>query len=147
MPKNKLLLSQLVIAAAGLIDSLYLSWLKYFGTPENCIEGLGDCWSVNTSRYSEVYGIPVAVLGTLAYLAIIVVLFWGSRQQKWQSFSSYFVFGMALSGTMYSAYLTYVEFFVIRAVCPFCVVSAIAMLLLLVLSIVHLLRIANEPNP
>ena len=59
----------------GLIDALYLTWEKISGNSALCIQGLGDCYSVNNSIYSEFFGIPVAVLVAGAYLLILAVLF------------------------------------------------------------------------
>lgn len=147
MEISKIPVGMWVLSAIGLVDSLYLTWLKFFGTPANCIQGIGDCWSVNTSRYSEVYGIPVALLGILAYLTIIAALIIYNTFKQFREITNYIVFGLTLSGTMYSIYLTYLELFVIRAICPFCLLSAFTMLLLFILSVVQLLRSVGNPNP
>jgi len=53
--------------------------MKITNNPRMCIQGLGDCFTVNTSKYSEIAGIPVAVLGAAAYLFIFLILLNESR--------------------------------------------------------------------
>jgi uncharacterized membrane protein len=130
----------------GLIDSLYLIWEKISGNPALCIQGLGDCYSVNNSIYSEFLGIPVAVLGAGAYLLILIVLFLEPKNSFFESNSTLIVFAITLSGTLFSAYLTYIEVAVLRKICPFCVVSAVTMLVLLVFSVLRLIKYQADNN-
>lgn len=125
------------LAAVGLIDSVYLTWLKLADATAACA-GIGDCDTVNNSRFASVGGIPIAILGALSYGAILALLFVDRLRPEWRLPSRVAMFGLTLAGTLYSAYLTYVELAVLRAVCPFCVVSAVAMTLLLVISILRL---------
>ncbi len=103
-----------------------------------CIAGLGDCFTVQTSRYAAMFGIPVAVFGAGAYLVIIALLLMESRKGFWEDNAGLGVFGVTLLGVLFSGYLTYLEIAVIHAICPFCVLSAVAMLILFVVSIVRL---------
>ena len=135
--------ASIVLAGLGLVDALYLSWIKLTGTTASCA-GIGDCESVNNSRYAVVAGIPITLLGSAAYLAILVLLFLDGSRADWRDQLRLGVFGIALVGTLYSAYLTYVELAVLKAVCPFCVVSAVAMTILLLLSIVRLREAGAE---
>jgi len=88
---------------------------------------------VNTSPYSTVAGIPVALLGMGAYVAIGALAFLSTREAcpergrrgTLASQAHLAVFGLSLVGVLYSAYLTYLEVFVIRAICPWCVASAL----------------------
>ncbi|MFN8481734.1 MAG: vitamin K epoxide reductase family protein [Anaerolineae bacterium] len=129
-----------VLAGLGALDSLYLTWVKLAHTQAICA-GLGDCERVQTSPYSELFGIPVAILGLGAYLVILVFLLWGNRLPPALGvYSPLIVFGVALIGVLFSAYLTYVELFIIEAVCPYCVVSAVLITLIFVLSIWNLVR-------
>ncbi|MBE3086010.1 MAG: vitamin K epoxide reductase family protein [Bacteroidetes bacterium] len=130
----------------GLIDAFYLTWEKISGNPALCIQGLGDCYSVNNSTYSEFFGIPVAVLGAGVYLLILAVLFLEQKNSFFKSNSTFFVFGITLVGTLFSAYLTYIEIAVIKKICPFCVISAITMLVLLVFSVVRLIKYQADNN-
>ena len=134
----------LIIAAIGLVDSLYLIWIKIANDKAYCLQGVGDCWTVNTSKYSEVFGIPIAVFGVLGFLLILLVFLLENRIPFLRSNAIMILFGMTLTGILYSAYLTYLELFVIRAICPFCVVSAVCMTFLFVLSIVRLVKSQAE---
>ena len=64
----------ITIAFLGILDAIYLTVIKFTGNKALCIEGVGDCWTVNNSRYSEWNGIPLSLLGILAYLSIILIL-------------------------------------------------------------------------
>jgi uncharacterized membrane protein len=126
-----------ILAAVGLLDSLYLAWIKLSNNTAACA-GIGDCDAVNSSRYAEVAGIPIALIGVLGYLVILVAL---AAELRWPQAAwtlRLAVFGMALAGALYSAYLTYIELAVIYAVCPFCVVSAVCMVGILILSVLRL---------
>ncbi len=129
----------------GIADSIYLTVLKVSNNKSLCIQGVGDCWSVNTSRYSEIAGIPIAVLGLLAYLFIFLILVLEDHLAVLKVYSPYGLFGITLIGVIYSGYLTYLEIAVIKAICPFCVVSAIAMLILFIYALRGLITpTANE---
>jgi uncharacterized membrane protein len=130
----------LIIAAIGLIDSLYLIWIKIANSPAYCLQGVGDCFTVNTSKYSVIFGIPIAVFGVLGYLFILIILAFEDRSNFLKENSLYIMFGVTLVGILYSAYLTYLELFVILAICPFCVLSAIAMTTLFILTIIRLVK-------
>ena len=136
--------ASIVLSAIGLVDSLYLTWIKMTHNQALCIKGVGDCWSVNTSRYSELFGIPIAIYGAAAYLVILLVLLFESKIKPLTEFAPYVLFGLCLFGTIYSFYLTYLELVVIKAICPFCVVSAVTMTMLLILTIVRLLRTQDD---
>jgi uncharacterized membrane protein len=114
------------LAAIGLVDSAYLAWLKLADRTAVCA-GIGDCEAVNTSPYSEVAGIPIALLGAAAYLTVLLLLGWERRSPDRAQTARLGVFGIGLAGTLYSVYLTYLEIAVLRAICPFCVVSAVCM--------------------
>lgn len=125
------------LAGLGLIDSLYLTWIKLADRAASCA-GIGDCDAVNNSRYAEVAGIPIALLGALGYLAILVML---GAERRWPQAAWTLrlgIFGIALAGALYSAYLTYIELAVLHAVCPFCVASALCIAGILILSVMRL---------
>ncbi len=137
----------IALSIVGLVDSSYLAWLKFAHQESRCIAGLGDCFSVNTSRYSTLNGIPVAVFGMVGYLVILALLFLESRKGFWETNAGIAEFGATLFGVLFSAYLTYLEIAVIHAICPFCVLSAISMLILFILSIVRLALPGREAQP
>ncbi len=124
----------IILAVIGLLDSVYLTIAKLTASQQMCLEGIGDCWSVNQSAYSEILGIPIAVLGAVAYAALIVLVLLEQRAFFWR----YLTFAAILIGVIYSAYLTYIEIAVLQAICPFCVISAVILTLLFALTIYRL---------
>jgi len=140
---QKLHLSIYLLAGIGLIDSLYLSWVKLTHQEAFC-GGSGDCATVASSPYSEIGGVPIALLGVGAYVLVLLLVFLETRNAFWRNNAPLLVFGLSLSGTIYSAYLTYLEIAVIHAICQYCVVSAVVMVLLLVVAFFRLLFPATE---
>lgn len=135
---ERLRLSSLILATLGLVDSFYLTWIKLTNNTAICLPGLGNCDVVNNSRFSEIGRIPIAALGVAAYLCLILLILAEKQNLPLAEYYPYGVFGIALSGTIYSGYLTYLEIAIIKAICPFCLLSAILMASLLIIAIVRL---------
>jgi uncharacterized membrane protein len=131
--------ASIILAIIGAADSLYL-WIYKISSNDKMCLGSGDCATVNYSVYSEIYGIPVALLGLFVYAVFIIVLALEPYWKTANDIGPYFIFGGSFVGVLFSAYLTYIEFFVIFAVCPFCVISAIAITLLFILAIIRLVK-------
>ncbi len=129
----------IVLSVLGLIVAGYLIFFKIFPNSTLCI-GAGGCETVNNSVYSEVWGIPVAAFGAAAYAAMLGLLAFENRISILTEWGPMLVFGLALAGTLYSAYLTYVELAIIHAVCPYCVASAVIITLILIVSAFRLRR-------
>jgi uncharacterized membrane protein len=129
-----------VLAVLGLVDALYLTWVKLSHHEAACLPGIGNCEVVNTSKYSAINGMPIAVLGAGAYLLILVVLYLESRNRTVRDNGPLIIFGLTLIGVLYSAYLTYLELAVIHAICPYCVVSAIIMILIFAANLIRLIQ-------
>lgn len=125
-------------SALGAGISGYLAYTKVSGSSLLCV-GRG-CEIVNSSPYAAVMGIPVAFLGLGMYLALLSLVTWevllSHRRPVGSSphlspfalhpFSlQAAIFAIALAGTIYSAYLTAIELFWLRAICSWCVASAI----------------------
>lgn len=127
----------LIAAILGELDSIYLLIYKLTGNNKMCI-GSGACHDVNFSPYSEIYGIPISLLGVVAYLAIVAVLLLEPRLKILRENGPLAVFGLSLAGVGFSAYLTYLELDVIHKVCPFCVVSAVCISIVFIVAIVRL---------
>jgi uncharacterized membrane protein len=131
--------TSLIFAGLGALDSAYLTVIKLAHVAATC-RGVGDCESVNSSVYSQIYGIPIAIFGLAAYLVVGALLALEPRLPLLQDYAPLAIFGLALTGTLYSAYLTYVELFVIHAVCPYCLASALLITGIFVLGVVRLVR-------
>ena len=140
---------QMVLSAAGVVVAAILTSFHYSpATTAALCTGAGGCETVNTSPYSTIAGIPVALLGMGAYVAIGALAFLSTREAfpergrrgALAEQAHLAVFGLSLAGVLYSAYLTYLEIFVIRAICPWCVVSALIMTAIWISSAVDLVR-------
>lgn len=128
----------MALSLIGLADAIYLTYIK-LAADGICVAGEG-CEIVNTSVYSQIYGIPVAVLGGLAYVAMLVVLLLEPGNEFFEFNGPLIVLGISIFGVLYSAYLTYLELYVIRAICEFCVLSAVVLTFMLILSAARMQR-------
>ncbi|MFZ2359325.1 MAG: vitamin K epoxide reductase family protein [Anaerolineae bacterium] len=138
--RNWLSIAQLVLIIAGIGIASYLTYVKLFDIKPYCA-GVGDCEAVQTSPYAELLGVPVAIWGLLSYLGLLALYL--VKRSNWRGFGQLarqLTFLATLVGVMYSAYLTYLELFVINAICPWCVASAIVMTALFVLAIIDVFR-------
>lgn len=125
-----------ILALAGLGVALYLTYVETQSVQAIC-GPVGDCNAVQNSRYATLFGVlPVGVLGAIGYLAILVAWLVGRfAPGRIKSYSGPAIFTMALLGTIYSIYLTYLELLVIRAVCIWCLISAVIIALILVFNV------------
>lgn len=127
------------LAVLGLLVSIYMTIYKVTSNDSMCL-GSGDCHTVNASRYSEVNGIPVAVFGVIGYLAILAAHYFENRNQFFKQNSPLMIFGMALTGFIFTVWLIYVEVALLKALCPFCVTSQVAMTIIFIIAVTRLIR-------
>ena len=125
-----------LLALAGLGVAGYLAYVETQAVPAICGPG-GDCNAVQTSPYARLFGVlPIGVLGVLGYLAILALWAWGKLGSgALAQTAPAAVFGLTLFGVAFSIYLTYLEPFVIGAVCAWCLSSAVIMTALMLLSL------------
>ena len=133
LPGDRLTRVAAVLCLLGLGVAGYLTYVHYEGISAVC--STGGCERVQSSSYSELAGIPVALLGLLGYLGIALSLL--LRGDLGRAATA----GLAICGFGFSAYLTYLELFVIDAICQWCVASALLMTGLLVVAVMRLLRL------
>jgi uncharacterized membrane protein len=125
----------LVLIVVGLLVTGYLSVAELTETTTVCIEsGAFNCDVVQNSAYSKIMGIPVAVLGFATYVVLAVLVGLENRHAFLQEYGVMLVFAITLFGFLYSAWLTYIEFFQLKALCPWCLASAAIMTLLFIVS-------------
>ena len=134
-------LSQITIALAilGLLVSIYMTIYKITANDSMCI-GSKDCSIVNASRYAEVNGIPVALIGVLGYAAILGIHWLERKGGFFKENGSLILFGISLIGFLFTLWLIYVEIALIKAFCPFCITSQITMTLIFILSVIRVVR-------
>jgi len=129
----------LVFAILGILDATYLVIYKYTNNNAMCL-GNGGCHDVNFSPYSQIAGIPVAIFGLAAYLAIMIILLVENRIKFARENGPLAIFGISLAGVAFTVYLTWLELYVIHAICPFCVASAVIITVIFILAIVRLIK-------
>lgn len=121
-----------ILSVAGIAVSFYLLTVHWGWWSAVCL-GVGDCEAVNTSRFSEFLGLPVALWGIGAYVALLAASL-AVLRQKFSPWAARGLFLIAAVGVAFSIYLTYIEVFVLHEICPWCVLSAILVTLIAVLS-------------
>ena len=117
----------LALVLVGVTIAGYLAYVSLVGIDPACGGLQSDCHTVHTSRYVRIGGVlPIALLGLIFYLALLGLWWWGGwTQGPFAGWTPLAFFELALAGVLFSAYLTYLETFVLRAMCPWCVGSAV----------------------
>jgi uncharacterized membrane protein len=129
-----------VLAVVGLLMSAYLTWIHLRGVAPICLAGGGGCETVQASRYAETMGIPVAALGLAGYAGLLL-----SALLRGEVGALLGLF-VALVSVLFSAYLTWLEIFVIDAICQWCVTSAVLITISLLLAVVRVGHLRVEPS-
>jgi uncharacterized membrane protein len=134
MSARSLRITLIVLSVIGLGVASYLTYIHYAGIKPVCTAG-GSCLKVQSSIYSELAGVPVALIGLLGYIAIL-----GSLLVPENETSRLATMAFTLVGFGFSAYLTYRELFSIHAICEWCASSAVIMTVMMCLSVWRFLR-------
>ncbi|MEK6193342.1 MAG: vitamin K epoxide reductase family protein [Deltaproteobacteria bacterium] len=128
-----------VLAILGMLVSAYLTWIHWNPGVAACT-GVGDCEAVNSSAYATLGEIPIAILGFGMYASVLGLVWIGKRAGGRASDNAGLgIFGFSLLGVLFSGYLTYIELYVIHAICPYCVISAILVTLIFAVSVPNFL--------
>lgn len=127
---NKRTVFILGLVAMGLIVAGYLAYVETTNVTAVC-GPVGECNIVQSSPYARIFGVPVALIGVLSYLAIGVLwLLQRPLDKKASGLPRYGLLALTLFGTIFSIYLTVLELLVIHAICAWCLTSAVVTLLL-----------------
>lgn len=112
----------LLVAFLGFVDATYLTVKHYRGDTINCLLTSG-CNTVTQSRYSEIFGVPVALLGSLYYLSVFLlcIAYFDRKQPKILALAATYT----VVGLVASAYFVALQAFVIKAWCQYCLASAV----------------------
>ncbi len=144
MLDHRLKITAVVLVVLGIADGAYLTYIHYAGIEPVCSIAHG-CIKVQTSEWSKFHGAPIALIGLIGYVLILgSLLFLPGDLGRGASA------GLSLFGFMYSAYLSYRELFSIHAICQWCVLSAIILTLLAIVTTWRLLRsptLSGGPPP
>lgn len=112
---------QFLLVLVGLFIAGYLSYLKLAAAPAACVDaGPFDCNVVLNSLYSELAGLPIAYLGLGVYALIGLVMLFERRLSFLEQYGSLLIFGIGLFAWLFSMWLVYVQFFLLEALCPWC---------------------------
>jgi uncharacterized membrane protein len=134
MSARTLRITLIVLAVIGLGVASYLTYIHYAGIKPVCTAG-GSCLKVQSSIYSKLAGVPVALMGLIGYIAIL-----GSLLVPETETTRFATGALTLVGFGFSAYLTYRELFSIHAVCEWCASSAVILTIMVCLSVWRYLR-------
>jgi uncharacterized membrane protein len=136
-------MSAALLSLAGLFISAYL-YLYKLGKIGSLACGTGGCEAVQWSPWSQIAGIEVSLLGVLGYAGLLLLslaaLQPGLIQQRWPGVLLAVLAGI---GVLFTVYLTYLELFVIHAICRWCVASGFVILAILVVSLLDVRRRAR----
>jgi uncharacterized membrane protein len=115
MSQARLRTAVAALALVGVAIAGYLTYVHYAGVSITC--STGGCETVQHSRYAEISGVPVALLGLLAFVGILASAIRGGIEGRAATLS------ISLIGVAFAAYLLVVQLAVIGAVCEWCVAS------------------------
>lgn len=141
MSSRSLRLVMIVLVVLGLGVASYVTYVHYAGIKPACTAG-ESCTKVQTSVYSELAGVPVALMGLIGYTLILASLV--VPQSETTRFAT---LALTLGGFGFSLYLTYREAFSIHAYCEWCLTSAGIMTVLACLSVWQFLRSDPPSEP
>jgi uncharacterized membrane protein len=127
-----------LLAFAGAAVSAYLVYARYTGTQISCTTG--GCEAVQHSKYAKTAGVPVAVLGLIAYLAVFTTSL--SARVEAAAIGAAIVLG----GLAFGIYLIVIQVAVIEAICQWCLASDAILAVLALLSAERLRRVAGRPH-
>jgi uncharacterized membrane protein len=127
----------LVVAGLGIALSAYLTWVHYEPSALVCT-GNGGCEKVQQSDYATLVGVPVAVLGLIAWIAVFGLTLWNDPLARTLTAA------LALGAALFAAYLVILQFFVIDAICVWCTINDVVLVPLLCVLALLRLRDAEE---
>lgn len=139
-------MSAAILSLAGLFISAYL-YLYKLGRIGTLACGTGGCETVQLSPWSKVAGVEVALIGVLGYAGLLglslAALQPGLAGRRWPAA---LLAGLAGIGVLFSGYLTYLELFVIHAICRWCVASGFVILAIFAVALLDLRRLPRDRN-
>jgi uncharacterized membrane protein len=131
----------LVLSVIGLGVATYLTIIHYAGISPACTAGQ-SCIKVQTSQWSKLAGIPVALLGLIGYVGITGSLLVADREETRLA-----TLGLTLVGFAFSCYLTYRELFSIHAICEWCASSAVILTILFICAAYRYVTVSDDVEP
>ncbi len=146
-PRNTLRIIALILVVIGLLISGYLSYVKLTDSSTQCLDtGAFNCDAVQSSSYSRMFGIPLPYLGFATYLVIGALILLENRVALLRDYGMILEFGIILFSFLFSAWLAYVQVFVLQALCIWCLAHELTMTILFFVSIPRLMRSLSASN-
>lgn len=125
----------MVLSLIGLFDSIYLLW-EYTSPAHPMVCMGGGCDAVRASAYSHLGGLPVPIYGVFMYAFLVLLLFlYPLLPGTYVRITQHIVMVVAGAGFLFSVYLTGIEAFVLHSWCMWCVLSALLVTAIFILSI------------
>ncbi len=121
-----------VLAMTGMLIAGYVFYTYVTDSPIVCINR--GCDLVKKSPYANMFGLPVPTFGLIGYFVIISLSFLYTTGVSWANKIPLIRFLISLGGFLFVAYLSFLEAFVIKGWCMWCVFSAIIMTVIFILS-------------
>ncbi len=135
----------IVLAIGGMFVAGYMSWAEVTGNETVCVDtGNIDCVAVQESAYATTFGVPVAAMGLLGYIAILGVLVLEDQFNLLAAYGRTLVVAMALFGVMFQTYLTYIEAAVLEKWCQWCIASYVLITGIFLIGIYRLNKFFSE---
>lgn len=133
---KKINYSVIVIALIGFLDAVFLTTKHYTGQEVTCTL-TGGCNDVLTSQYAMMLGLPTSLWGALYYFTILLAALLYLNYKN--NIISYYLNYVTIIGLLMSAYLVYLQLFIIHSICPYCMLSALTSTTLFILSLTNLI--------
>lgn len=133
-----------LLSLAGFFVSLYL-YLYKIGKIGTLACGTGGCETVQASPFSRFLGLEVALYGVVGY-AVLLVLSMETLRRPAARLNSLLLLVFSGIGFAFTVYLTYLELFVIKAICRWCVGSAVIITLIFFVALLDWRRRAAQPG-
>lgn len=134
-------ISFIVISCLGFLDSTYLTIEHFLGRTPYC-NLLGGCDIVTTSEYATIIGVPVALLGSLFYLTVLILTILSIDLKN--NLPIKYVSLLTIPAFAFSLWMIYLQIFVLRALCIYCIGSAIASIILFIIGIIYLTKYGKK---
>ena len=133
----------LIVSFVGFLDSSYLTAEHYLSAPVPCGLFGGNCEKVLNSQYSMIFGIPTALLGAFYYLVFFIASVFFIQEKK-PIFLKYLSI-YSCAGLATSIWLVTLQFFIIKAICQYCMLSALTSTVLFITGMVYLIKDRKRP--
>ena len=131
--------ASLVLVVIGILVSVYMTIYKLTDNNAMCL-GSGGCSRSTPAAIRKFMAFPVGLVGVVGYAAILVLHLLENRNDFMRRNATLFIFGLALTGFLFTLYLVYVEIAILKALCPFCLTSQVTMTIIFIISVIRLVR-------